>query len=482
MNQELSIILRLKDEASKQLQGFQSKIDSMQPTFKKMATIGAISFGAIATAVGFATKEAIDAESAQNRLVQILKTTHGVTEEQIKLLNDQATALQKVGVVSDDNISIVQSQLATFDLTVDTLHKLTPSILDYVVAEKGANATTEDFKQMTNGLAQALQGNFASLTKTGFVLDDVTKEMISNGTEAERTEALVKVLGSTYADFNIKAKETSEGGLVSLKNSFSDIQKVIGTQFIPIIAKITETLVPVVEKISVWIQQNPELARNIIIATLAITGIIAVLGTLGIIIASITPLITTLGVVIGAISFPILLIIGLLTIIGIAIAYLALNWAKHWDNIKWAMGVTVEFMTGAWDSIKGTFKSATDWIVSNTLEPLMKWIDKVANAIERVREGIASIGGKVGSAVKNTASSIWSGAKNIVGVNDAIIAPNGNIISTHPDDYLIATKNPQSLGGGSITINIDTMVGDDRFAEEVGNRIIKVLALQNQLA
>ena len=32
-------------------------------------------------------------------------------------------------------------------------------------------------------------------------------------------------------------------------------------------------------------------------------------------------------------------------------------------------------------------------------------------------------------------------------VNDAIISPNGNVITTHPEDYLIATKNPGYLAG-----------------------------------
>jgi hypothetical protein len=54
---------------------------------------------------------------------------------------------------------------------------------------------------MTNGLAQALNGNFASLTKTGFVLDEVTKKTISTGTESERAAAIVKVLDSTYKEF-----------------------------------------------------------------------------------------------------------------------------------------------------------------------------------------------------------------------------------------------------------------------------------------
>lgn len=43
-------------------------------------------------------------------------------------------------------------------------------------------------------------------------------------------------------------------------------------------------------------------------------------------------------------------------------------------------------------------------------------------------------------------------------VNDAIITPSGNIISTHPDDYLIATKTPQTLGsGGAPTINFSVI-------------------------
>ena len=41
-------------------------------------------------------------------------------------------------------------------------------------------------------------------------------------------------------------------------------------------------------------------------------------------------------------------------------------------------------------------------------------------------------------------------------VNDAIIAPNGNIITTHPDDYLIATKNPaDTMGAVSRTPNVN---------------------------
>lgn len=43
-------------------------------------------------------------------------------------------------------------------------------------------------------------------------------------------------------------------------------------------------------------------------------------------------------------------------------------------------------------------------------------------------------------------------------VNDAIITPNGNVVSTHPDDYLIATKTPEQFIGGSSSGGVNLQV------------------------
>ena len=66
-----------------------------------------------------------------------------------------------------------------------------------------------------------------------------------------------------------------------------------------------------------------------------------------------------------------------------------------------------------------------------------------------------------------SAGGFMGGIRSIFGVNDAIISPKGDVITTHPDDYLIATKDPAGMannvrdgGGGSgfnrpIIINLD---------------------------
>lgn len=212
---------------------FQQADTATQKLTKTAKTLGktlGVAFSSAAI-LGFAKssiKAAVEAQAQQERLAKLLKVTVGATDLQIRSLNDQAAALEKVGVVSAGNITQTQSQLATFNLQLSTIEKLTPAILDYVTAEKGAAASADQFKSMTNGLAQALSGNFASLTKTGFILDENTKSIIKNGTEAERVEEIVKVLNSTYKGFNESLRQTSAGQLAALANAAENAKTIIG--------------------------------------------------------------------------------------------------------------------------------------------------------------------------------------------------------------------------------------------------------------
>jgi hypothetical protein len=240
------------DDANKKTESFGDKLND----FSKKASVAFAAAGAVVGAFAIklgkdSVEAAIKAEAEQNRLNQILLTTNGATQVQIGLLDDQADALQRLGVVSGGNIKVVQAQLATFDLSFDSIKRLTPAILDYVTAEKGASASADDFKSATNGLAQALNGNFASLTATGFVLDDTTKELIKNGTESERSAALVGVLDSTYKDFNSTLLGTTEGRLQNVNNQFDDLKVTIGTALLPVFEDlmlfIANTVIPLLQ-------------------------------------------------------------------------------------------------------------------------------------------------------------------------------------------------------------------------------------------
>jgi multisubunit Na+/H+ antiporter MnhB subunit len=234
----------------KKLDGGAAKSAFALGTLDKSATAAVKGLSKVAAGIGVAAgvigyslvKASIQAQAEQDRLRQILLTTNGATDAQVTALIAQAEALEKVGVASAGSIITAQSQLATFDLQYDTIKTLTPAITDYVIAEKGATATSEDFKSMTNGLAQALNGQFGALTKAGFVLDDQTKKLISNGTEAERAAAIVEVLSSTYGGFNEAIADTPEGQMVQLMNSFQALRTELGTLLLPAFLAIADFL------------------------------------------------------------------------------------------------------------------------------------------------------------------------------------------------------------------------------------------------
>ena len=221
-------------------------------------------------------QQAQEAEAQQQRLYQLMKVGTGATDEQIAALNAQAEALQKVGVVTAGNITQTQSQLATFNLQADTIERLTPAILDYVTAEKGANASADEFKQMTNGLAQALNGNFGSLTRVGFVLDETTKKQISSGTEAEKSAAIVEVLNSTYKDFNKELRNTPEGRMQVLRNDFDQLKEDLGKKLLPALKIVTDfltdKLIPGLRTFGTFVKNN---ATTLIVLTSAVLGAVA---------------------------------------------------------------------------------------------------------------------------------------------------------------------------------------------------------------
>jgi hypothetical protein len=638
---DLRIKLSLEDNAT-------SKLAKVGADFKQigenMASMGAkMSLGIttpLAALAGFAIKEAVSAEAAQTRLIQILRVTNDVTADQIKLLNDQANALQQVGVVSADNVTVVQSQLATFDLTVDTLHALTPAILDYVVAEKGATASAEDFKQMTNGLAQALQGNFASLTRTGFVLDEATKKLISNGTEAERTEALVKVLGSTYDGFNAAARNTAQGGMVALRNSFNSLLQQIGNMMIPTVVSLTNRLTDLLG----WFQNLSQGTRNMMlvfgtfIATLgpaifvigktvsaflalqaALVAVrvatLAALGPWGLAIAAATTLAGIVGFNLftgnkkatestaeldrqmallndqmnNATGAADLLNDGVSSVGKSAseaankikdlnkqalavfnqiaedeagskknlaealisqeervrdirqqlrneerkkdgqrnedrIEELQMLLARERQALESAKFIRIEFAEEVKEAERRAsltaFERQVEDILRQRVERLKAHLVRLQEIQEEIKveeeknkaiarsfavaqqsmrdESAVTFGvvSKHADDMKRKMSSVFEGlnfgatanstaafGRNVRSVNDAIISPKGDIITTHPDDYLIATKTPGSLGGGGVTVNITggTFYGLDDMAEQVGDAIIRRLSLSSKL-
>lgn len=137
------------------------------------------------------------------------------------------------------------------------------------------------------------------------------------------------------------------------------------------------------------------------------------------------------------------------------------------ENLKgfgtWAWEGLKKVFSDSWESLKNfgtTIGDSLSSVLSTSFEALSGIGQWIRDKITGFWDGIKSVGSYIGSAI---------------GINDGIVTPNGNVIRTNPSDYIIATKDPSSLGGGNSSSNINVTINGGLITEDVARDIGKIM-------
>jgi len=123
-----------------------------------------------------------------------------------------------------------------------------------------------------------------------------------------------------------------------------------------------------------------------------------------------------------------------------------------------------ELLVGIFTSTFEVLKGIGQWIWDSMTDILRSSFDVLSGIGSWIRDQIQSAVGSIGSGIRSAASFV-------PGINDGIITPQGDVIRTNPRDYIMASRNPQDLPGGSsrgesspnITININGNVDNNVY-------------------
>jgi hypothetical protein len=295
---KLQIVLEAKDNASKSLTGLKSKLENLQPAFKKMATVGGLAFGSLVAGATMSVKAFAESEAQMARANTTLETISdsikksGMSMDQArKKTADFGVEMMKLAGVSDEEASIALSRL--WQVTKD-----------YTKAQEMARLATDlsiykqiDLASATDVVAKVYNGNTAILTRYGIEIDkNATKE-----------QALATLMGMTKGQAEAYGK-TLEGQSKILKESFGNLQESIGQLVATALVPLVQKLIPIIEKITNWISENPELAKTLGVVALVVTGLVATIGTLGMILPKVitgVQLLATAFTVMGTALLPI---------------------------------------------------------------------------------------------------------------------------------------------------------------------------------
>jgi hypothetical protein len=271
------------DKFTKELAQAETKTQKAGLVIKKAFLPATAAIGGLAAAALDSAKAAMEDEAQQKLLASQLRKTTNATDAQIEATEDYIGKQLSLKGFTDSQLRPAFEKLAraTGDLT--EAQKLTNTAMDI------ATATGKPLETVVASLEKAYGGNMSAIQR----LLPEYRDMIKEGATFE--EVMAKIDG-TLGGAAAEAATTAEARFRILKEQMGEVQEEIGNAFIPILEK----LLPHLQNLANWAQDNPEAFRNI---GLAIGGIAAATVALNVAMAVNPYVAAAAGIVAMALAF-----------------------------------------------------------------------------------------------------------------------------------------------------------------------------------
>jgi len=229
---------------------------------------------------------------------------------------------------------------------------------------------------------------------------------------------------------------------------------------------LSDAVSPFLNRLADWIAANPKLTTTIVVITGAIFALLAIVGTIGLVLPAIITGFSALATVVGFLATAFTFLLGPIGLIILAVAALiaiGVMLYKHWDEVKafaiqvWtgikdgitsAMQGVADFLSAVWEGIKSVFWTGVNFIVglwAMILDFLFPgWAEKLsaiwAKAVEiwgyikqAFSDAFAVIGGVFTSwmdGIKEAWKTMWTGLKDVfIEIWDAITKVFDSVVS-----------------------------------------------------
>jgi hypothetical protein len=229
---------------------------------QKAALPAAAAIGGLAVVIGDATKAAIEDAKAQALLAAAIEKNTLAGEANVKAAEAYIEKTMMAAAVADDQLRPALATLVqtTGDLTYS--QDLLNTALDI------SAATGTDLQSVTDAVAKAYAGNTKALGN----LVPAVRGLIKDGASLDE---IMQALNATVGGAAAVAANTAEGQMKRLSLTIGETKEAIGAAFLPILEK----LLPKLQTLALFIQQNTSLVVGLIIAIGSIATAILVLNT-----------------------------------------------------------------------------------------------------------------------------------------------------------------------------------------------------------
>jgi len=250
-NPEISLLVKMKDESSKELDKLQKNVGLTSKQMRNMGIGMMAAGGAIVAGMGMAVKAANEEQIGISRLEAQLKNV-GVSYDDVKgSLEDVISATQYKTGIADDEQRIALGELVMITGDYQRSLDLMPLALDLAAA-----------KEMDLGTAAEVVGRVAVGNTT--ILKRYGIELKEGATAAEALAEMQSKVGGTA--------EATRDPMKVLGAQIGDLKEAIGTALLPVVTKWLDKLTLIIKNVQIWAEANPTLIKTIAAVGVALIG------------------------------------------------------------------------------------------------------------------------------------------------------------------------------------------------------------------
>ena len=268
-----------------------------------------------------------------------------------------------------------------------------------------------------------------------------------------------------------------------LQQQFATMQLQLGQALQPAFVAIVNVLIPVLDYVTKLAEEHPKLTAAIALSVISFTALVAIVGTIGLLLPAITAAVGVLAVAFSPLG---LAIAGTIAVVGelIAIFYLLKDdsadivlglkayWQEFADFFKGLWQDISSFFAGIWTTIESAAGTAIDWITSK-LQPIVNLINTVKNGLSSIGNAASSVGGFIGNAVHAVIPAFAAGG--------IVTSPTLGLIGEAGPEAVIPLSQLGSMGAG-ITINVYGGVSGNELIQKVKDSLMQSLRSDSRFA
>lgn len=422
----------------------------LQNVGSNMAAVGAGMVGAVGGIAAAGSKWQASVESTQFLYKNLDKTV----QKSIKNNAENARSLGMTEQQYKSNATSLATFLGNMGFANDEISNMSGEAMT-LAADLGAVADVP-IDQAMGDMKSALMGNYEAMDKYGVNLSAATLE------NSEYVESLGKSwkqlsdnekMQAAYAE--IMKQSSSANGLAKqeagsfgmqmklLKESVGEAVGKLGAELLPVLEPIIKKFQEVVQNITKWVEENPELARTVLMIVGAVGAFLAIAGTLIAVVGAIIGVFLLFQAATAPVTLTVLGIVVAITALVAAGIWLAANWdtvkakaievwgaIKKWisDSVQATKNKITEIWTNiqtwcsnTWNRIKSTAITIWEGIKTAIQSKVDGAKQKVQDAWTRVKEGTK----QVFDTVKTIVTNIWDSIKTTI--SDKVTAVKDNV-------------------------------------------------------